>query len=623
MADNNAKKAGKTFVSMFRRLFVSDKPAKNILEEEAIRTPLKTIMMNMVRNKLAIIGFCGFMAIVLFSFLGSALNPIALTYNEFTHSSLRPGTNYLKYPKELDDKTIVKIVSGKSFSVALDDEGELYIWGTECNLELSGVSDYIMHIPEEIREARIVDIEAGTSHVITLDDKGNIKGWGHFGHGQTSMPFEIASMIMVPGITIEKMGAMGVWSAVLASDGYVEVWGSMQASQSFVNIYRHGGKIVDFAAGDNNMALLLKDGTVTVAGLEGTEFFQQLPEHLQDGSTRIVKLAATNRNVLAMDEDGGLHLWGSAEYRLNRLPEFTGRPIHIEGGYKNFVIVTDDGSVVVWGSNELKQLEKPGKLEGVAKVFVDYHQFYAMNDEGKIVAAWGNKGYIWGTDHLGRDMFTRLMHGGRISLTIGIWAVVIATSIAIIVGLFSGFFGGWVDHVLMRITDVFSALPFLPIVVTLNYILGHSLSSDQRLIFIMILLGVLSWMGLARLIRALLLAEREKDFVLAARALGVRQGSIMFRHILPNVFAFVIVNITLSYASFMLTESALSYLGFGVNEPIPSWGNMLTTAQESAVIQFYWWRWIIPALFVVGAAFSINLVGDALREAMDPKAQER
>jgi len=133
----------------------------------------------------------------------------------------------------------------------------------------------------------------------------------------------------------------------------------------------------------------------------------------------------------------------------------------------------------------------------------------------------------------------------------------------------------------------------------------------------------LGWMGLARLIRAQLLVEREKDFVLAARSLGIKQLGIMVRHILPNVVNFVIVAITLNYATFILDEAIFSFLGFGVPEPTPSWGNMLNSAMDSMVIKYFWWRWIIPALFVVAAAFSINLLSDGLRDAMDPKSNER
>ena len=626
MSDNNkdsAKKAGSSFFSMFRRLFVHDKPERSILEEEALRTPGKTILLNLLHNKLAIIGFCGLLAILIFCFIGSWLNPLALTYTEFTHSSLRPSTNYLKYPASLNDKNIVKIVSGISYSIALDDEGDLHIWGTEPNIYLPNVTDLIMDIPEEIRNAHIVDIESGSKHVICIDDEGNFYGWGHYGHGQTSMPFEIAQYYEGPfASTIEHMAAMGVWSAVLGDDGYIELWGSMQAELSFSDVLRFSN-IADFAAGDNNMVMLFRDGTVDVAGLTGTEFYEQVPANLKDRSINVVNVVATNRNVLALDDEGGLHLWGSAEYGLNVMPEIVGMPIHIESGYKNFVVVTDIGEVVVWGSNELGQLDLPKNLEGTTKVFVDYYQFYAMDDSGGIISAWGNKGYIFGTDHLGRDIFTRLMHGGKISLFVGAIAVLISTFLAILVGLPAGYFGGWVDQVLMRLADVFSALPFLPIVVTLNYIIGHDISTEGRVYLVSVLMGVLGWMSLARLIRAQLLLEREKDFVLAARSLGIKQKFIMIRHILPNVVSYVIVNITLGFATYMLMEAILSFLGFGVKEPTPSWGNMLNTAEESAVIQFYWWRWVIPALFVVVAAFSINLIGDALRDAMDPKSNER
>jgi len=416
------------------------------------------------------------------------------------------------------------------------------------------------------------------------------------------------------------------WSAILGDNGYVYLWGSMQAEQSFVRLYA-AARADDMAAGDNHVVLLHRDGTVSVVGQAGTEVMEKVPPQLQDGSVNVVQIASTNRNALALDDTGKLWCWGSAEYKLDTVPEISGKVISMDGAYKNFIVATDEGEVVIWGSNELKQLELPknlqGKGTGAAHVFGDYFQLYATDANGRILGAWGNKGYLWGTDHLGRDMFTRTIHGGKISLTVGVLAVVISTFIAIVVGLTAGYFGGWVDQLLMRLADIFSAIPFLPVVVTLSYVIGHNISNKAKMYLLMILLGVLGWMGLARMIRAQLLLEREKDFVLAARALGIKQGGIMVRHILPNVVNYVIVSITLSYAVMILQEAAFSFLGFGVMEPTPSWGNMLTSAQESVVLKYYWWRWVIPAMFVVIAAFSVNLVGDGLRDAMDPKASER
>jgi peptide/nickel transport system permease protein len=623
-----AKKSGKTFLEMLKMMFLPGKKEINILEEEALRTPMKAVMHKLVRSKIAIAGFCVFMAILLFSLIGSFIFPLNVNYTEFTHINIRPSRNLLKFPRELNDKNIVNIVSGVSFSAALTDDGNVHIWGTESNLDMPGVSDLIMNIPQEVQDAFIVQIEAGMRFMLALDDEGNFYGWGHATYGQTSLPDLLQSgPIMAFSGGIKKIVAGSMWSAVIMNNGNMHVWGSFQAEQNFMVPFEAMGRIKDIAAGDVNMILILDDDTIMPMGVRGTEFFTNVPEELMDGSTRVEEVVVTNRNVLALDEHGKIHIWGSRIDGLHRFPEGMdpNHVIDISAGYRNFIAVKEDGSIHIWGSEDLNQYRLPRGIEsaGVQRVFADSFQFYAVDEDNNIVGAWGNKGYIFGSDEFGRDIFTRLIHGGRLSLTVGIIAVVISTVLAIIIGLASGFFGGWVDHTLMRLADIFDALPFLPIVVILGFAIGDGLDEIQRMYFIMLMLGVLTWQGLARFIRAQLLVEREKDFVLAARALGIKQRNIMSKHILPNVFNFVIVNVTLSYASFILMESALSFLGFGIREPTPSWGNMLTSAQETMVIQHYWWRWILPGIFVIMACLSINMIGDALREAMDPKSEER
>jgi len=627
-SDNTAKKTGKSFLSMLKRLFVRDRIEMNVLEEEAIRTPMKTVFLKLIRSKMAIIGFCLFVAVLLFSFVGSLIFPLNQVYTELTNMNIRPSRNFLNYPEELEDMKIVKIASGVSFSVALTDDGNLHIWGTECNIELEGVAELILVIPEEVQEAHIVDVEVGMRFIIALDDEGNFYGWGHAGHNQTELSRDMRRMMAVGGTReIVKLSAGSMWSAVLGDNGNLYLWGSFQAENNFIVPFEAQGRIVDIAAGDVNMILLLDDGSIMPMGVRGTEFFENVPPELMDGSTRVAEVVATNRNVLARDEHGTLHIWGSRIDGLHRFPDGfePERIIDIAAGFRNFIALKEGGEIVVWGGEELGQNRLPRGIKdaGVTHVFASAFQFYAMNENNNIVGAWGNKGYLFGSDENGRDIFTRLIHGGRISLTVGVIAVVISTFIAIVVGLTGGFFGGWIDQTLMRIADLFDALPFLPLVITLSYAIGDALDQTQRLYFIMFLLGILSWTPLARLIRAQLLLEREKDFVLAAKALGIKQRGIMVKHILPNVFNFVIVSVTLSYATFILMESALSFLGFGIREPVPSWGNMLTSAQDTMVLRHFWWRWIIPAIFLVTAALSINMIGDALREAMDPKSQER
>ncbi len=161
----------------------------------------------------------------------------------------------------------------------------------------------------------------------------------------------------------------------------------------------------------------------------------------------------------------------------------------------------------------------------------------------------------------------------------------------------------------MRFTEIVSSIPFLPFAIILSTILGNKVSELGRIIIIMFILGVLSWPGIARLVRGSVLAEREQEFVTAAKALGVKEMGIVFRHIIPNVVTVIIVNATLDFATCMLTESSLSFIGFGVQEPSATWGNMLNAAQDGKVIQDYWWRWLFPSIALGACTISINCIG--------------
>ena len=177
--------------------------------------------------------------------------------------------------------------------------------------------------------------------------------------------------------------------------------------------------------------------------------------------------------------------------------------------------------------------------------------------------------------------------------------------------------------IVMRIAEVVGGLPFIPFAMILSAVLGSRVDTTQRMYIIMVVLGVLTWPSICRLVRAQILAEREQEFVTAAKAMGVREGVIVFKHILPNVISILLVSITLDFATCMLTESTLSYLGFGIPLPTPTWGNMLTGANNSIIIQQYWWRWVFPAAVFGFCTVCINLIGDGMRDAIDPKSAER
>ncbi len=615
----SSNKKVRAFVALFKRAARGANVDWQL--NESLQTPIETIIAKLLGNKLAIVGAVGFLAVFALCFIGSALLPLDESYTELTHANLRPSLQYLDFPAALEDERIAKVSSGISFSAAITEDGDFYIWGSEPNKEQQNVSTHIFDVPPEVYDANIVEIACGGNHVLAIDEHNQFYSWGYNGNGQTDVPQDIAHVFSSGAVSVIDADATSQWTAILGSDQNLYIWGSLQAKNTLLIPSDAKGHIVDFAAGDQTIALLLDDGTVRVIGDQGTEFAMNLPAHIRDGSTNIVDLVATNRNVLALDEFGALHTWGAAQDGLQTLPQIDDAVVSIAAGYRNFIALTDKGTLITWGNDQFGQRTMPDDLRDIAQVHADYYQFYAQGTDGAVYA-WGNDGYLFGTDQFGRDIFTRLVHGGKTSLTVGAVAVFISVSIALMVGLTAGYFGGIVDHLLMRMTDVFSAIPFFPIAITLSYVVGFSLNQVQKLYMIMIILGLLGWMSLARLIRAQLLLEREKDFVRAARALGLKNRTIMWRHILPNIFSLVIVQITLGYAASLLSEAALSFLGFGVSEPTPSWGNMLSSAQEIAVIEFYWWRWLIPALFVVFTAVSVNLLGDALREALDPRSGE-
>ena len=305
------------------------------------------------------------------------------------------------------------------------------------------------------------------------------------------------------------------------------------------------------------------------------------------------------------------------------MPETDAGFVKLSGGRYHYTAVTKTGELLSWGDDSFGQARPPKRKKKTAvNVFCGGYQNYALYEDGS-VETWGLKGYFCGTDEFGRDILVRLLNGGRMTMTVGAAAVVISTVLGVLIGGISGYFGGKVDLLLQRFTEIVSALPFLPFAMILSSVIGSSMTENSRIFLIMVVLGVLSWPGLARLVRAQVLAEREKEFVTAARSVGVREAVIVFRHVIPNVLSVIIVSATLDFATCMLTESSLSYLGFGVMPPQPTWGNMLSGANNSTVIRSYWWRWVFPAVVFAVCTVCIHLTGDGLRDALDPKTEER
>jgi peptide/nickel transport system permease protein len=222
--------------------------------------------------------------------------------------------------------------------------------------------------------------------------------------------------------------------------------------------------------------------------------------------------------------------------------------------------------------------------------------------------------HLLGTDTLGRDVLSRIIYGAQISLEVGFVAVGISTFIGMLVGALAGYYGGILDQVLMRLVDLMLCFPVFFLILAVIAMLGPGIWN------IMIIIGLTSWMGVARLVRAEFLSLREREFVMAARALGASDARLIWRHLLPNALTPVMVSATLGVAGAILTESALSFLGLGVQPPTASWGNILTMGKDN--IEIAWWLSVFPGLAILVTVMSYNLLGEGIREAIDPRLRE-
>lgn len=579
----------------------------DIMQEEALQSPFRTVVKNFTSNKLSMGGLIIFLLIFLTVLIGPLFNPIDLSEKEETQINVAPGRKMLDVPKELQGN-LKEISTGSTYSVGVGNDGKVYVWG---HTKITNKIDIAAHMPSQKEMGKVVSVAAGFDHVVALNDKGEIITWGSDRMGQCKVPSDVKRK------KIKQIAAGYQISFALTEDGEIMSWGNDNLND--VRLTRRNGNknIAKISVANTTLMALTNDGKVQHMGSQKSDI-SRVPEDLG----KVVDIATTADACVAQLEDGTLRIWGKANKNERDIPEFDGKVVSMFGGRYHLTALTDKGTVYSWGSNNKKQTNVPSNLSDVTAIYGGSYQNYAVTKSGEI-KTWGFKGYLLGSDELGRDVFTRILNGGRMTMTIGAISVVISTIIGIIIGGVSGFFGGWIDIVLQRMTEIVSSLPFLPMAMILTSIIGNSLSEGARIALIMVILGFLSWPNLARLVRAQVLAEREQEFVTAATAMGVKKSAIVFKHIIPNVISVIIVSATLDFAYCMLTESTLSFLGFGVKLPRPTWGNMLNGCVSSVVIKNYWWRWVFPAIMLSICVICINMIGDGLRDAIDPKSNER
>ena len=648
---NNSSKKGFFLTRWVKRFFfgagkeleeMTGSEAARAADVEEIVSPTMQIVRNFLERKLAVTALIVLIGMFITMFVGPMLMPKYYdAYTEVTQVSIKPTMKMMSVPEELAGD--IKMIDGYgSFSVGLSNAGKVYVWGA-TEIGTTGVD--VSVIPEEVQNAKIVMVAAGIDHIIAIGEDGTVYGWGYDKLGQygSQSQVEAAGAEISPNIAYmpEELVTQGVdvdnvkkltcgyqASAILMNDGTLYLWGN-KLTYANMDVFLSAPQMYDvdftlnYIVGVNEQRNAIYTGSRGLydmvrgqVGDKGTSIREFL-----DGR-KIESIIATNTSMALLLDDGNVCFAGDFSADAQKVPELAQGEyfVDVNGGSYHYTGLTNLGNVYSWGSNILNQTDMPKDLSGTTKIYGGAFQSYAVDENNALVDAWGLKGYLFGTDTRGADIFQRIINGGKMTMTIGAVAVIISSIIGSIVGCVAGYFGGKVDVLLMRVAEVFNAIPFLPFAMILSAVMGSmTLSENTRIFIIMCILGVLTWPGLARLVRGQVLVVRESEYVTAAKAMGVKEGKIAFKHILPNVMSVILVNLMLNFGTCMLTESSLSYLGFGVAYPRPTWGNMLNGANNATIINAYWWQWVFTAAFLAVTTICINIVGDALRDVMDPR----
>lgn len=251
-------------------------------------------------------------------------------------------------------------------------------------------------------------------------------------------------------------------------------------------------------------------------------------------------------------------------------------------------------------------------------LIIDY-DFAATDASMKYLAP--SMEHLMGTDIYGRDLMIRVVEGGWISLQVGFLSTLMSVTIGITVGSIAGFFGGRIDSIIMRGSEIIASFPFLVLAFTISSI-ARDLPGETKLFIIIVLLGLITWTGLAKMVRGQILSLRQQEFIIATESLGIKKKNQIIRHLIPNVLSLVVVYGTLTFALSILSEASLSFLNLSVSEPVPTWGGLLSVAsRDSYVLRTAWWTWVFPGGMLFLFIMSINLIGEGLRDAIDPKSE--
>jgi len=623
-------------------------------DSELIVSPARQIFQRFCDRKVAVFAVFVVIAMFLIVFIGPYFMPKYYdSFTETTQVDLPPTMSLMSVPKEL--KNDIKMIdSYGAFSVGLSNAGKVYLWG----ITRLGATGLDVEIPEEVKNADLAFVSAGQDHCIAIGKDGKFYGWGSNRFGQyarSEIVMNNPNLVPVPEVVangeldvsqIKKVTSGYQASAILMQDGTLYIWGNKQAYANMDKFmgaaikdddgntigYEPKQNMLDVDVTLNNVVGLDSKQNQVYTGMRG--MYNMVRTQINGSKAvkigeflngrKINEIRATAKNICLLLDDGSICLTGDFVNDSTEMPQLSGdeKFIDIEAGTYHYTGITNKGNVYCFGGDHYYQTKVPESVRNNAtKVFAGSFQSYAIDKDSKLIDNWGLKGYLFGTDERGADIVERVIAGGKVTMTVGAIAVIIEIIIGVSIGLLSGYFGGWLDILLMRIAEVFSSIPLYPFMLILSSLLTQvNLTQNQRLYMIMVILGVLGWPGFAYITRAQILVARESEYVTAAQAMGVKETRIAFKHILPNIISVILVNMTLSFAASMQTETSLSFLGFGVNYPQPSWGNMLSRASNATAAINFWWQWVFTSAILILTTVCINTIGDTLRDVMDPKS---
>ena len=559
-----------------------------------VLSPGMMVFKRFIRNKLAIAGIVILVFMFLFSFLGGVVSPyrqdqvfykvdsankeyasavVNTEYRFLTADGSQLGTlvraNFSRLVKEVGDETVTFEADGAAWTVNRL-AGDLFAIGTARNLGTVTLLGKISEVKPEAGVEISKDVEAAALEAARA--------------GQSGFELDGQSYMLTKGKAKSwNLGTVGeaAIASLLSWDAYDSADNAVVDSYAF----RRNGEIALRSGADSFEA----DGSRYTITAEGDDF-------------GLVRRAGSDQPMASVSDiivnpvTAGAFL--PMDYKAAVSEAIMGQQTAFE--YVNADGETEKHTIRMRGNNYIVYTEQ---------------QTYLIDMYAAPSAA-----HPLGTDDHGMDVLTRLMYGGRISLLVGFVVMLLENLLGIVIGGVSGYFGGWVDTLLMRFVDLFNSIPYYPMMIIAGAIMdAFQVPPYTRIFLLMAIMGIMGWTGVARVVRGQILSLREQDFMVATEATGIRVSRRIFRHLVPNVMPLLIVQATMGLGSIILTEATLSFLGLGIKYPLASWGSIINAASNIYVMTNFWYIWIPAGLLIVLTVLGFNFVGDGLRDAFDPK----